>query len=134
MKKKTNRKGESESTKRCVGRRTERNRKERERERESLGDGKSLVSFPRARFTWFTRKRRRGTILPAVDPRSGEPLQKNDALPPLDTLFFPFQCLELILAPFHLNDVPRMSRRFWFIDTGECRFLCSLFSSIDDRV
>ena len=32
MKKKTNRKGESESTKRCVGRRTERNRKERERE------------------------------------------------------------------------------------------------------
>ena len=33
MKKKTNRKGESESTKRCVGRRTERNTKERERER-----------------------------------------------------------------------------------------------------
>ena len=45
MKKKTNRKGESESTKRCVGRRTERNRKERERERERVWEMERVSSL-----------------------------------------------------------------------------------------
>ena len=61
MKKKTNRKGESESTKRCVGRRTERNRKERERERErEFGRWKESRLFSTCSFHVVYEKEEKG--------------------------------------------------------------------------